>query len=701
MAEEITKYSSNPFTARFDDFFSGKYKKNVERVALNYPESRSIEIDFKEIEKYDYKLADELLVNPDIVIKAAEHAASARDLPTLELTEFKPYVRFYNLPDENKLLIRDISSDHLGKIVQIEGIVRQITDVLPKLSIAVWQCRRCENTYKVLQEGREMEQPPVCEACKHKDFKLIAEESRFTDYQKIQVQEPLEQSKGGEQAKHLDIYVYGDLVNKVFPGKRVELTGIPRLIPPKKKDTIYGRYLEANYLLESDKEFEDIKIYKEDEEKIRELASNPGVYDLLVKSIAPVIYGHENIKEAIALQLFGGCTKDLPGKSRVRGNIHVLLVGDPGTGKSMMLQAVDKIAPKSIYVGGKTATGTGLTATAEKDEFGEGGWTIKAGALVLASGGVALVDEFDKMNPEERSAMHEALEQGSIGIAKAGIVARFKTDTSVLAAANPKMSRFDSFTPLLEQINLPASLLSRFDLFFMIRDVLDKKRDEEIARHVLRTHKAGETMLRYGKGLEHDKTEAEKAEKEIEAPISQELLLKYISFARQRIWPVMTNEAMEKIIVFYTGLRAQGNKGGDESVYTATHRQLEGLIRLSEASARVKLKDHVEEEDVDRAIKLFQASMQEFGIDPATGLFDVDIIQSGQSHTQKTGMKKIMKMIKEKAATQESVSIEDIVEEAKGFGLDSVQTKEAIDKLKKQGELYEPRNGHIRPTTKD
>ncbi len=424
----------------------------------------------------------------------------------------------------------------------------------------------------------------------------------------------------------------------------------------------------------------------------------PEIYENLIKSIAPAIYGHERVKESIILQLFGGVKKYLPGNQTIRGNIHVLLVGDPGTGKSQILQSSHNIAPRSIYTAGKTTSGVGLTASAVKDDFGEGGWTLKAGALVLSSGGICMVDELDKMDAEDRSAMHEAMEQGMISVAKAGIVTRFKSDTSILAAANPKMSRFEQYTPFIEQINLPASLISRFDLFFMIKDVLDKTKDEAITAHILKTHKSGELISQYKKkGKAFQKHEQEEIDLISAPPVDPELLGKYISYTRQNIFPVMTKDAIQAIGDFYIGLRDIGRKDGS---YAATHRQLEGLVRLAEASARIRLFDTAKKEDAERAIKLVKASLSDVVTDPETGKIDYDIIMTGQTHTQVTNMRKILSIIRDKAAEMDNVPLQDVLNEAVAEGIDKERARDLIQKLEKNGELYRPRHNFLKPTRK-
>jgi replicative DNA helicase Mcm len=368
-------------------------------------------------------------------------------------------------------------------------------------------------------------------------------------------------------------------------------------------------------------------------------------------------------------------------------------------GKSQLLLASHHIAPKSIYVGGKTTSGVGLTASAVKDDFGEGGWTLKAGALVLSSGGICMADELDKMSDEDRSALHEAMEQGMISVAKAGIVARFKADTSLLAAANPKYHRFDQYTPFTDQINLPPSLISRFDLFFMIKDVLDKERDRKISEHILQTHQSGEKLRQSEKtGKPLSKKEKDHIEKITTPIIDGKVLRKYVSFARQTCFPVLSPEAIEKITEFYIALRDQGR---NESRYAATARQLEGLVRLTEASAKVRLSDIAGVEDAERAIALVKSSLQDTMIDPETGKIDIDIATSGVTHTKQNALTTVLRIIKEGLGTgADAVPIEQIIEEAAQKGINAEKVAEALGELESKGEIYKPRHNLIKTTNK-
>ncbi|NPA76174.1 MAG: minichromosome maintenance protein MCM [Candidatus Diapherotrites archaeon] len=680
---------------KFEEFFRVVYEKELAEYIATHPDARSIVIDFAKLEAYDYELADALLDNPDKYLDAMEYALGRIEVPGLENRKLR--VRVTNIPDERKLLVRNITADYIGKMVAAEGIVRQTTMVLPKLKVAKWSCRKCGRTYDIVQDGQKLKKPPVC-VCGSRDFELLPDQSIWVDFQRIQIQEPIEFLRGGEQARFIDIYLEGDLTNKVKPGDRVNVVGILRLVTPDGRRTVYGKYIDALWVEPTQKEFEELEPTPEEIEQIKELAKDPEIYEKLKKSIAPTIYGHDDIKEAVALQLFGGVKKELPDGTHIRGNIHILLMGDPGTGKSQILRHAAKIAPKSIYVAGKTASGAGLTATAEKDEMGEGGWVIKAGALVLASGGVAAVDEFDKIDQKDRAALHEAMEQQTISVAKAGIVTTFKADTAILAAANPKRGRFDPYQNPIEQINIEPTILSRFDLMFIVKEKLDEDRDRKIAEHILKTHLAGEKRMAYEKGTDEQLTaeEVEEAEKHVKPPIDIELLRKYIAYARVHVVPELTKEAMDKIVDFYVNLRKLGKQ---QNTVPTTARQLEALIRLAEASARVRLADKITVEDADRAIRLAQASMEEVLKDPETGAIDFDVLTTGETKSKREKAKIVLNIVRAKCIDTDAVSVDEVIEEAvNSYNMDREEVREILEKLKKEGDLFEPRHGLIAPT---
>ena len=513
---------SHDLVASFEEFFDSHYKKEAERLAGTYPKKKSLEVSYAELAKYDPDIADELVANPDPVIESSRKALSAMNLTLAPGVKFEPYVRFFGLPDSYRHLVKDVGAEHINRLISVDGIVTKATEVRPKVRIAVFECTHCGATPSVAATKNLIEPPAVCE-CGRRSFKFLESKCKFIDLQRIEIQESLERLKGGATAQHIEVWLEDDLTNEVVPGQKVEITGIMRIRPPKGREAVYVKFLEGVNMKKIEREFEELDITDADVTKIKALSVQPDIYDKLIQSMAPSIYGYNEIKEAIVLQLFGGTPrKPLPDGTAIRNDIHVLLIGDPGSAKTQLLLYVAGLAPKSVYVSGKSVSGAGLTASAEKDEMGDGGWTLKAGALVLASGGMAAVDEFDKIDKDERSAMHEVMESGTVSVAKAGIVARFKAKTAILAAANPKLGRFDPYKLPAEQFDIPPTLLSRFDLIFPIKDVLDEVKDRKLAEHIIIKHRAH-------KGSEEIKR--------IEPPIDPELMKKYIAYARTHVYP--------------------------------------------------------------------------------------------------------------------------------------------------------------------
>ncbi|MBI1973854.1 ATP-binding protein [Candidatus Micrarchaeota archaeon] len=360
------------------------------------------------------------------------------------------------------------------------------------------------------------------------------------------------------------------------------------------------------------------------------------------------------------------------------------------TAKTQLLRYVKMLAPKGLYVSGKSSSGAGLTATAEKDEFAEGGWTLKAGALVLAAGGMAMIDEFDKMEDEDRSSMHEAMESQQISVAKAGIVTTFRANATILAAANPKYGRFDPFASPAEQFDIPVTILSRFDCIFPIRDVVDEVRDRDMAAHILHMHQVASAQVSKVKSI----VNFEEKRKKILPDIDPDLLRKYIAYARREVFPTLSEEALKKIQGFYTDLRKLGET---QKAVPITARQLEAIVRLAEASAKGRFSQLVEEEDAERAIGLFKYYMKEIGLDRETGQLDIDIIATGSSRSKSDKLMKLFFIIKKLNKDYDEVQHEMVVEEAKSQGIKVEEIESLISTLKRNGDIYSPRYGVYKP----
>jgi replicative DNA helicase Mcm len=519
---------------------------------------------------------------------------------------------------------------------------------------------------KIPQHEIRIKEPYLCEACETRGpFKLLSTDSKLTNFQKILIQERLEDLRGREHPKQLTIFLEDDLTGRVMPGDKVDVVGILRTSRDfKNKSRVFNSHLESIHVRPVEVEFEEINISKEDEERIKKLAKDPKIYDLITDSIAPHIYGFHNIKTAVMYQLFSSPRIEMPDGGTIRGDSHILILGEPATGKSEILQYVAKeLAPKGVFTSGRGASGAGLTATAVKDEFGDGGWSLEAGALVLADRGIACVDEFDKMTNEDRSSMHEAMEQQTVSIAKAGMLAQFSARTAILAAANPKYGRFDQYRSISEQINLTPTIISRFDLLFTVRDVVDDTK--MIAKHIL------DSVLTPSK---------------IAPPISPEFLRTYVAYARQHCFPILTEEARHELEQYYVARR----EASRDAAIPLTARQLWAVIRLSRASARVRLSNEATIEDARNAILLLDSSLQDVGIDIESGAVDIDKIMTGVTKTQRDKIQIVLGIIKELEKEYMTAKKGEIIEMAEGKGIDKGDVDRLLEVLKKNGEIYEP-----------
>jgi replicative DNA helicase Mcm len=679
-----------------------RYKKELGEISREYPHKRSLVIDYRDIERFGkagIDLADELLENPGKVLEDVWDAIKNDQLIKSKDGKEPPKginIRFANLP--KKTLIRNIRSDDINSFMSVEGILRKTTEVRPRIVEAAFRCPAGHFTIKQQKYGKFIE-PEGCatDGCTFKKLELMPKRSKFVDSQKLRIQESPEGLRGGEQPQTLDVDVTDDLSGKVSPGDRVIINGILRSmqrVVKGEKSTVFDIFLECNSIEIAEKEFEEVEIDEKAEDEIRALSKDPMIYRMITHSIAPTIYGSEDVKQAIALQLFGGIAKEMPDGSRLRGDIHVLLIGDPGIAKSQLLRYVVKLSPRAIYTSGQSSTAAGLTATAVKDEFGEGRWTLEAGALVLADMGVAAVDEMDKMEKGDRSALHEAMEQQSISVAKAGITATLKSRCALLGAANPKYGRFDMFGDISDQINMPPSLLSRFDLIFIMTDQPEQKRDLAIAEHILKAHSTGELIAQHKKTPIPGVTDEYIQEqlKPVMPDIEPSLFRKYVAYAKRSCYPILSAEAKDALVNYYLKLRgiAEPNKP-----VPVTARQLEALVRLAEASARIRLSNTIEPGDAERVIHIVDACLRQIAYDARTGTFDIDKIVTGISKEKRDIVRVIKDAIRDIGGEGRRAGIDQVIDAVSGKGFAREKVKEGIDMLLRHGEAMEPKNGII------
>ena len=689
--------------ASWENFFEETSRPEIETIALSYPEKRSLLVNYWDIDKYDPKLTDLIINQPYKAIFNAEEALQNIDVSVEN--KLKLHFRVTGIPDTQKILIRKIRANHLGKFSAVEGLVKKVTEVRPKLQVAAFQCQKCGAVIRIEQEEDILKEPSECYedqgGCgRISSFKLMMSLSNFIDSQKIEIQENPEGLRGGAQPERITSYLEDDLVGVLAPGDRVIINGILHSQQRRRgtfRLTAFNKVIEAYSIERQELAFEEVEVTSEDEKEILKISKDPQLYNKMKQSIAPTIYGLDIEKDALVLVLFGGLSKRMPDGTYIRGDIHSLLVGDPGTAKSQMLSYISKLAPRSIYASGKASSAAGLTAAAVRDEFGEGQWTLEAGALVLADMGIACIDEIDKMDDADRSSLHQAMEQQEISVAKAGINATLKARCALLAAANPKLGRFDEFIPIHEQINMPPALLSRFDLIFSILDKPNKTTDTELATHILRTHKAGEVSenIAKSKKSKHTKKEQDALMKNVMPIFSPEFLRKYVAYAKRNIFPVLNDDALEVLKNYYVDFRSSS-----EDSVPFTPRQLEAFVRLAEASARVRLSEVVTVDDAKRAISIIDQYLRRVGLDRETGKFDIDIIATGISHTQHERMRNIIDIIQKLCNESKDGNAlrGDIIREAEIAGLESSKVEEALDRLKRNGQIYEPIHGKYKVT---
>ncbi|MBS3169636.1 minichromosome maintenance protein MCM [Candidatus Woesearchaeota archaeon] len=636
-------------------------------------------LDFAELVKFNTELTDEILEDPENILKAGELAIKEFDLPK-KVTKFS--LRFKNLPASQKIKISEIRSRHLKKFVWIEGTVRNKTDVRPHVAASKFECPSCGNILTVLQLDNKYKEPSRCGCGRKGKFKEISKE--LVDGQGL-ILEEITDDLDGAQPKRINIFLKDDLVSpiserKSSPGSKILVVGwvseVPTTLRSGGQSTKFDLIVEANYTQPIEQDQNDVQISKKELHEIEQIAKDPQVLQRLVESIAPSIYGHEKIKEALVLQLAGGCRKIRPDGVATRGDMHMLLIGDPGSGKSQLLKRLSKIAPKARFTSGKGSTGAGLTASVVKDEF-LGGWSLEAGTLVLANQGFAIIDEMDKMGKEDTSALHEALEQQTISIAKANIQATLRCETTVLAAANPKFGRFDPYDLVASQIDLPPTLINRFDLIFPVKDLPNREKDERTAGFILGLHK------------EPDKAVSE---------ISTDLLKKYFGYVRAKMNPKMTDEAITEIKAYYINMRNSGisEEGGIKSI-PITARQLEALVRLSEARAKIRFSKTVDKADAQKAIELVDYCLNQIAKDEKTGRIDIDRLSSTITASQRGTISIIKEIIDalEDQLSSKMIPLEMVIEAGKEKSINPETVNETIDKLRRSGDIFEPRKGFV------
>ena len=536
--------------------------------------AESLEVSYEHLASSKAILAYFLANAPTEVLAIFDQVAMDVTLlhyPDYERIHSEIHVRISDLPVHYTL--RQLRQTHLNCLVRVTGVVTRRTGVFPQLKYVRFDCTKCGVTLGPFQQESNAEvKINYCQNCQSRGpFILNSSQTIYRNYQKLTLQESPGTVPAGRLPRHREVILLWDLIDSAKPGEEIEITGIYRnsysaQLNNKNGFPVFATILEANHVIKSHDQLAGFRLTEADERQIRQLSRDPQIVDKIVASIAPSIYGHTDIKTAVALSLFGGVSKEAQGKLNIRGDINVLLLGDPGTAKSQVLKYIEKTAHRAVFATGQGASAVGLTASVRKDPL-TAEWTLEGGALVLADRGTCLIDEFDKMNDQDRTSIHEAMEQQTISISKAGIVTTLQARCAIVAAANPIGGRYNSTIPLAQNVELTEPILSRFDIMCVVRDTVDPAEDERLANFVVKSHgrahpaSISAEINEERMEVEHEEQvrseERNGGEPKQEGEIDQELLRKYILYARERVRPKLYQIDQDKVARLFADMRRE------------------------------------------------------------------------------------------------------------------------------------------------
>lgn len=681
--------SADHYTEWFEETFPAELKE----LAEGYPnETRSLCADFKTIEERDADLAQDLLEKPvkllenfEKLVADTSYFSSVRsDNPENEPIDVD--VRIGGLPEARTFYPGQFRpSSFVGEYIAVKGEIKKATEFEPELRRAEYECTLCGTINTEYSFGIDQApEPHKCSGCDRKGpFRLNDEDSDWRDRQRARVKTPADQRESSGAS--IDVLLQDDAAGSVEVGDRVTISGIVRV---RESGDRWEHYLEAKHVFHERSQRVDIDISEEERSKIEEYAADDDYMGIVTQSLQPRIFGYDHIKQALILAAVGGSHIDADVGTDDRGMIHVLMLGDPGTAKSKLGKALADIAPRSVSTDSFETTPAGLsTAAVRDDEFGEGGWTIEAGAFVRANDGVLWIDELDDLPEETIAGMATPMASGEISVSKSGQNASFAARASVIAAANPKHGRFDEFDEMSGQFDFPANILSRFDLMFTLKDKPDKDRDKRIARTMLEGHDA---EARKSNGHTPPSTDGERFKPFVE----HELLRKWIALAREQgPVPFDSEEVREQLEDDFVTMRDKYHE--DTGKIPLTFRDIDSVRRLAQAAARLEFNDTIERRHLDIALELFRKSMSDTRKD-ADGEFDADTIETGQPRAQKNRIEIITSTIKklQDESYSGSVNTTDLEEELPEDAVKRLTTD--LENLKDKGEVYSPEEGFIR-----
>jgi len=708
--------------ARWRTLLQEQYAREIQVLASSWPTNRVLTISFSDIQAWDPNFAQSLIEYPKPILRAATE--SLRVLCAEGGWEIDPTLRIIELPSDCKKSLREVGSEYISSLISSEVVVTKVSELKPRIYHAHFRCFIC-NTITEIPQLNELEliEPIKCDemdlgGCGRsigggKDatkFELINENITLVDNQWVEIQELPENVTGGAQPERATVLAEADLANILLPGMRVIVNMVPFIRNEKTRGTktpMFNVYYSLISVEHENTPFNEIEISEEDIELINQISKREDLQELLANSIAPSIFGAgklQMVKRSLVMQLFSGVSRRYSDGTRARGDIHILLMGDPGVAKSQLLTYMSQISPRGKYASGGGVSGAGLTAAAVKDAFNDGRFSLEAGLLVLADSGLAAIDEFDKMNKEDRSRMHEAMEQQRIHISKGGINATMRTRCSVLAAANPRQGRFSTrsqhqltIEPLFQEVELEAALISRFDIIWLLRDDIVKSQDIQIAEHILSNRSTGisEILIEEGREMDPKLVDDESVIKKGysgEEQLTIPTFRKYVAWAKRTIHPTLTQDAKERITDFYIDTRSKFHE--DDNSVPITARALEALVRLAEAKARTRLSQEATVEDAKYAIALFKTWRYELMGDN----FDEAAILTGRPAKKRSAEQYTLEVIKQLADGNKDVNVAagDILNEMARQNFDEYEVEDALKQLSMRSQIYTPGAGRWR-----
>ncbi|CAD7698596.1 unnamed protein product [Ostreobium quekettii] len=679
---------------------AGDYRQQLARDAT------LLEID---LDRFDGRMKEQIVNNPTEYLPLLERAASARAAEFQQLSqqgdlpEVQVALKCSKKEPRMSMSMRAIGADRISKLVHIPGIIIAASKPKSKATYVTIQCKDCKAQQRLaVKPGMGgvilprrctlSDNNPGAERCSMDPFVVMSNQSKFVDQQTLKLQERPEDVPTGEMPRNVILIVDRHLVDRVTPGMRVNAVGIFSIYQAHgakaKQDSLGSLTVRQPYIrvvgISEDEHMSlhgNISIADEERIQFMQFAALPDVHEKIFAMVAPEIFGHKSIKEAIACLLFGGTRKKMVDNTFRRGDINVLLLGDPSTAKSQFLKFASKAAPIAVYTSGKGSSAAGLTAAVVRDpqtrEF-----YLEGGAMVLADNGIVCIDEFDKMRVEDRVAIHEAMEQQTISIAKAGITTMLKARTSVLAAANPPSGRYDDLKTAQENIDLQSTILSRFDLIFIVKDTRNVEKDRQIARHVLDVHRMASMQINDDRETPLFSPSVSKRQG-ADTPQNIDFLKRYAHYAKRHCTPQMSEEASRVLEAEYVSLRTEARRIADSGHGLAvpiTMRQLEAIIRISESLARMQLSAVVDVRHVQKALAVFKASTMDAA---KSGMMDGYVF----TEQQRLELRAVENQIREKIPRHAYMSERRLLDMMHRIGVDAMIVQRAILSLVQQSEL--------------